>query len=131
MSTKIIMSTNSAKEEEPCTTKIVTSFLGLRPLEPIKASAFWDAINFKTDTSFLNPGHVDISSLHGNFEINFGEVSREYDPAAKGGTVPGFNPIFDFLSTDENFDPLDGIQTTSMAMVVDGAVEPPQFAGKL
>jgi len=120
MTTKIIMSSISAKEEEPFT-KVVTSFPGLRPLEPSKAPAFWDAVNYKIGTSFLNqPDHGEICSLQGNFEMNFDERSEVYDPA-EGGTVPGFNP-FDFLSTDENFDHRDGIRTTTMTMAVDGVV---------
>ena len=128
MSAINIMTTTTSKDEEHFT-KAVTSFPGLRPLEPTKAPAFWDAINFKIGTTSLNQqGHVDMGSLYSNFEINFDELSDDYDPS-KGATMPVFSHTFDFSSSDENLDPREGIHTTSMTMVVDGAAAPPQFAG--
>jgi len=120
------MSTTTTNEDEHFT-KVTTSFPSLQPLEPTKALAFWDAMNFKIGTSSLNQqDHGDMGILYNNFEINFDEFSEDYG-ASKGVTMPVFNPTFD-LSSDESFEPREGIQTTSLTIVVDGLAAPPQFA---
>ena len=123
MSKTNIMSTTSA-EEEPFAKVVTDTSFPLRPLEPSNASVFSDIFTVGNRTSSFNPL---IGSLYSKFEINFDELSEEYD-SPKGASVPVFN-----LSSEETFDPRDGIQTTSMTMMIDdeGVIAPPQFPGKL